>query len=43
MLTTSLNPSDLEKVQRADIAGLVNKPLTQKALQAIMAEHFGQA
>lgn len=40
MLTTSLNPRDLEKVQQAGIAGLVNKPLTQKALQEIMDQHF---
>jgi CheY-like chemotaxis protein len=40
MLTTSLNPRDVEKVQAANIAGLVNKPLTKKVLQEIIEQHF---
>ena len=40
MLTTSLNPRDVEKVQRANIGGLVNKPLTKQALEDIIAKHF---
>ncbi|PSR57468.1 response regulator [Adhaeribacter arboris] len=40
MLTTSLNPRDLEKVQQANIAGIINKPLTKKALLDIMDQHF---
>jgi len=41
MLTTSFNPRDVAKVRQANIAGLVNKPLTKKALQELLAEHFG--
>jgi CheY-like chemotaxis protein len=41
MLTTSLHPQDLQKVQQANIAGFVNKPLTSKALKEIIAQHFG--
>ncbi len=40
MLTTSLNPRDVEKVQKANVAGLVNKPLTRKALEDLMTDHF---
>lgn len=40
MLTTSLNPQDVAKVQQANIARLVNKPLTKKILQEIIEEHF---
>lgn len=41
MLTTSLNPNDVARVQRANIAGLINKPLTKQALQEIIDRHFG--
>ena len=40
MLTTSLNPKDVEKVEQAAIAGLLNKPLTELALKKILADHF---
>ncbi|RDC58666.1 response regulator [Adhaeribacter pallidiroseus] len=40
MLTTSLNPQDIEKVEQANITGLLNKPLTEAALKSILAEHF---
>lgn len=40
VLTTSLNPMDVEKVQQANIAGLINKPLSKMALEAIVAQHF---
>ncbi|MDQ4140345.1 MAG: response regulator [Bacteroidota bacterium] len=40
MLTTSLNPRDLEKVKQANIAGIINKPLTKKALLEIVDQHF---
>ncbi|RDC58769.1 response regulator [Adhaeribacter pallidiroseus] len=40
MLTTSLNPNDVEKVERAQITGLLNKPLTEAALRRILDEHF---
>ena len=41
MLTTSLNPQDVEKVGQAAVTGLLNKPLTETALKKILADHFG--
>jgi CheY-like chemotaxis protein len=41
MLTTSLNSRDVERVQQANIGGLVNKPLTKKSLEDIIIQHFG--
>lgn len=41
MLTTSLLPSDLERVQQLPVAGVLNKPLTKEKLQAVVEEHFG--
>ena len=40
ILTTSLNPEDVERVKQADLTGLRNKPLTEAALKSILAEHF---
>ncbi len=40
LLTTSLNPQDIEKVVQANITGLLNKPLTEAALKSILAEYF---
>ncbi|QNF34232.1 response regulator [Adhaeribacter swui] len=40
VLTTSLNPMDVQKVEQAKIAGLINKPLSKKALQEIIEQHF---
>ena len=40
MLTTSLNPDDVQKVEQANITRLLNKPLTEAALKSILAEHF---
>ena len=42
MLTSSLNPGDIKKVEQASIAGYINKPLTKKVLQEILAKHFEQ-
>jgi len=42
MLSTSQNPRDMEKLRQAGIAGFINKPLTKKALEEILAEHFEQ-
>ncbi|GAB2452894.1 response regulator [Hymenobacter qilianensis] len=40
MLTTSLHPLDLGRVQRQPIAGFLSKPLTKEKVTAILAEHF---
>lgn len=41
MLTTSLLPDDLERVQQLPVAGVLNKPLTKEKLQAVVEDHFG--
>lgn len=41
MLTTSLNPADLEKAKKiAEISGFETKPLTQEMLQGVLNTHF---
>ena len=40
VLTTSLNAMDVAKVNQANIAGLLNKPLSKSTLEAILAKHF---
>ncbi|HEX8426379.1 response regulator [Hymenobacter sp.] len=42
MLTTSLNPDDVTKMQNLPIAGYLTKPLTTEKIQQLMAEHFSQ-
>lgn len=40
MLTTSLNPSDVERAKNAKIVDYLNKPLTQQSLQKILEKHM---
>ena len=40
MLTTSLHPRDLARLHELPIAGLVNKPLSEEKINAILQEHF---
>ena len=40
MLTTSLNPRDVEQMQRLPIAGYLTKPLTKEKLDTILKLHF---
>lgn len=40
MLTTSLNPKDMHKVQQVSIDKFLNKPLTEEDLQTILRTHF---
>jgi CheY-like chemotaxis protein len=40
MLTTSLHPVDLARVQQLPIAGFLNKPLTQEKVTALLRKHF---
>lgn len=42
MLTTSLHPRDVERVQRLGIAGFLNKPLTKEKVSNILKEHFNR-
>jgi CheY-like chemotaxis protein len=41
MLTTSLNPRDVDRIQNLPIAGYLNKPLTTEKLQQVLQDHFG--
>ena len=40
MLTTSLHPRDLARIQALPIAGLVSKPLSEEKINTILREHF---
>jgi CheY-like chemotaxis protein len=41
MLTTSLNPQDVERMQDLPIAGYLTKPLTREKIDQIVQQHFG--
>ena len=41
MLTTSMLPSDMERVKQLPVAGILNKPLTKEKLQDVVDEYFG--
>jgi CheY-like chemotaxis protein len=41
MLTTSTNPGDMEKFNKAQVSSFINKPLTEPKLLDIMKKHFG--
>jgi CheY-like chemotaxis protein len=41
MLTTSTNPGDVDKFNKANVASYINKPLTEPKLIEIMKKHFG--
>ena len=41
MLTTSLNPRDVERMNALPIAGYLTKPLTTEKIQRVLEEHFG--
>ncbi|SNR29332.1 MULTISPECIES: response regulator [Hymenobacter] len=40
ILTTSLHPQDMERVQALHVAGVLSKPLTTEKLQRLLKEHF---
>lgn len=40
MLTTSLHPQDLERVQQLRIGGFLNKPLTREKVDSVLLQHF---
>lgn len=43
MLTTSLNPRDVERLQTLPIADYLTKPLTREKVMALLAQHFPAA
>ena len=42
MLTTSLHPQDVQRVQELNIAGFLNKPLTREKINGILEAHFNR-
>lgn len=42
MLTTSLHPRDVERVQKMGIAGFINKPLTKEKVNDILKAYFNR-
>ncbi len=43
MLTTSLNPYDMEKLNKLGVKALKNKPLTESILSEILDDYFSYA
>ena len=43
LLTTSLLPRDLERVQQLPVAAVLDKPLTPEKLELLLAQHFSSA
>lgn len=42
VLTTSLHPQDVQRVQQLNIAGFLNKPLTRDKVNEILQQHFAR-
>jgi CheY-like chemotaxis protein len=42
MLTTSLNPKDVNRLDAMPIQGLLSKPLTRQKIQDLLHQHFQQ-
>lgn len=40
VLTTSLNPKDVEAIQRSGVKDFVNKPLTRELVTTLIDKHF---
>ncbi|WP_426061487.1 response regulator [Hymenobacter sp. B1770] len=43
MLTTSVNPRDVEQMQGLPIKGYLTKPLTRDKITQVLQEHFGHS
>ena len=43
MLTTSLNPRDLDQLPGLPVAGYLTKPLTRDKITQVLQEHFGHS
>ena len=39
MLTTSMNPKDVERAKKAGVADYINKPLTEQSLREVLNKH----
>ncbi len=40
MLTTSMNPEDMDRLGQMRVQGLINKPLTEQKVKDLLSEHF---
>jgi CheY-like chemotaxis protein len=40
VLTTSLHPQDVQRMEQLPIAGFLSKPLTQEKISQVLQEHF---
>jgi CheY-like chemotaxis protein len=40
MLTTSLNPKNMERLEEMLIQGVLNKPLTEEMVRMMLRQHF---
>ena len=40
VLTTSMNPGDVERLRKTPIKGIINKPLTEEKVQALQRKQF---
>jgi CheY-like chemotaxis protein len=42
VLTTSLHPQDVSRLEHMSIAGFLNKPLTREKIDSILQDHFNR-
>ena len=42
MLTTSMNPGDVERLREKSIGGVLNKPLTKEMVKDLLHQHFNR-
>ncbi|MBC6991080.1 MULTISPECIES: response regulator [Hymenobacter] len=42
MLTTSLHPQDVQRLEHLNISDFVNKPLTEEKIDSILRKHFAR-
>lgn len=42
MLTTSMNPGDVQRLQQVHIQGFLNKPLTEEMVRDLLRQHFNR-
>ena len=42
MLTTSVHPHDLQRLENLPVAGFLSKPLNPEKVQQVLDQHFGK-
>ena len=43
MLTTSVHPNDMQRLENLPVAGFLSKPLNPEKIQRVLDQHFGAA